>query len=1300
MRKLRSLLSFLLMICMLTGVFTSATAETTQEKYNRAVDMVAAGDYKGAADLLDSFGSYEDSTRLGMYCKAIVAAENAEYDVAFTTFSYLGDGYRDCRLQTVYYQAREQETYAETFDNGKEDYWLEARRIYLTIPMFRDSKQRAADCLDDVYQYASSLYNYGSYRSARDVFSKIIGYLDSAYRSRQSDADRLYEIGYFADAYDIYRKLDERYQTHAAEYLERYNAALALQEAGNLDEAISAFEAISTYSDASTRIKECKYQKAVLMVEANQLPDAIAIYTELDDYLDSASLAGKLTADQLYDAGKLAKAYEIYKGLDEAYQTHAADYLNKYNEAKELATNGSYDEAISIFESIGSYEDSPELVLKSKYEKADALTKEGQYDDAISLFGALGRYEDSQARVMKCKYDKALALAQSGKYEDAITLFGTLGKYEDSETVIQQITADSLFAANDLAGAYNIYKDLGRKYQTHKMDYDDLFRAAQEALANRQFDDAYKQFTALGEYPNAQKSALNCMVRKAEDLVAKEQFDEAADIYQSLKDETNRLRCYYLKGTSLAGKEEWIKAAEAFRQCLSYKNAREQHFQLASKLYEAGNLSDAFNVLEADADYKKAQDLFYRIGLAATEAGNYELSIMAYRKAGKYGNAVINAQMDSYTWGNQLYEQGEYLRSAAVFRDLGNFSTAPEKIREAGYSEARALMDKGDYASAISYFGTLENYKDSRQQLTECYYRVAKGHHDAGQYELAVNELKMKELKGYQDSDTLLQDCYYQMAVAKQNEGHYQEALDYFLLCPDYQQAAGRIQGCYYNLALEKKTEGKIEEALELFEKAASYGDAKKQIYQIGEYYMATEQYERAAATLSKVSDIENAADKISIAMAELEGEESGEVGHNSIHYMLGEAAISRGDSETALMEFTAAGDYKDAPERIRQIHFENAEKAEKEGDYTKAIEEYGLSKNLNNANEKINALYYQQGIEAFDNKEYEKAISSFVECGQYLDAEQRAVAAHYNLAETAFADGDYEEALKEYSKCTLYDGVDQRVAQIHYQMGLQAMDLQDYRTAEMEFDLANKYVDVAALLLECKKGEAASLVSEGDYSGALRLYQEIIYEPGVKAIIMDNAELSKRINAWRQGIEPGDKVQFGHNAEGRILTWIVLDKKDDALMLITADLVLSAPFRGTKRATWDSSSLRTYLNGTFYDESFSEEEKAAIIESIAWNDKNNNSDVTPGTSTKDNIYILSRTEANNYIEILSNNMVDGEWWLRTPGTYNNHLLCMVGDASGFKSVNSIEEKGVRPVLWVKRNAIYANSNKKSIKGQ
>ena len=222
---------------------------------------------------------------------------------------------------------------------------------------------------------------------------------------------------------------------------------------------------------------------------------------------------------------------------------------------------------------------------------------------------------------------------------------------------------------------------------------------------------------------------------------------------------------------------------------------------------------------------------------------------------------------------------------------------------------------------------------------------------------------------------------------------------------------------------------------------------------------------------------------------------------------------------------------------------------------------------------------------------------------------------------------------------------------------------------------------------------------------------------------------------------KPGDIVVFGSYEQDNDISngtesieWIVLDNTDGKLLVISKNILNYMRYSSTT-TVWEYSDIRTWLNGEFYDLSFSDDEKSSIVLSVCDNPGNPYFGTSAGSGTNDNIFCLSYEEAYTYFSFnnwnessLSGNSqniiaspsvwakkdrlasayaitqgyydavlstygysatcigVEGcDWWLRTSGQDGDHA-CIVGM---YGSVNSSETasitvaKGVRPAMYL-----------------
>ena len=147
---------------------------------------------------------------------------------------------------------------------------------------------------------------------------------------------------------------------------------------------------------------------------------------------------------------------------------------------------------------------------------------------------------------------------------------------------------------------------------------------------------------------------------------------------------------------------------------------------------------------------------------------------------------------------------------------------------------------------------------------------------------------------------------------------------------------------------------------------------------------------------------------------------------------------------------------------------------------------------------------------------------------------------------------------------------------------------------------------------------------------------------------------------------------------------WWVLDVKDDKAFIVRVNYPTQEQFNSGSPASWETSDIRKFLNGEYFNENFSDEEKLWIIESTIANQG--------GADTTDRIFLLSIDEVENYLTnedmrsiFYEGTSSKGMWWLRTPGETNPEgaVMCVMQDGTidGDRAVN--QSIGVRPALWL-----------------
>ena len=188
-----------------------------------------------------------------------------------------------------------------------------------------------------------------------------------------------------------------------------------------------------------------------------------------------------------------------------------------------------------------------------------------------------------------------------------------------------------------------------------------------------------------------------------------------------------------------------------------------------------------------------------------------------------------------------------------------------------------------------------------------------------------------------------------------------------------------------------------------------------------------------------------------------------------------------------------------------------------------------------------------------------------------------------------------------------------------------------------------------------------------------------------------------------------GDTFMFGsyeqdnNTSNGKeSIEWTVLDKSGMSLLLISTQALDCQQYNSSHvSVTWETCSLRGWMNSTFFNAAFSKEEQALIQSTNVSADGNLKYNTEPGNPTVDKVFLLSGSEAEKHFgngearkcvptvyakaqgEITSDDMTC-RWWLRSPGYTQGNATAVLGDGSVYYlglDVN-YDTGCVRPALW------------------
>ncbi len=288
------------------------------------------------------------------------------------------------------------------------------------------------------------------------------------------------------------------------------------------------------------------------------------------------------------------------------------------------------------------------------------------------------------------------------------------------------------------------------------------------------------------------------------------------------------------------------------------------------------------------------------------------------------------------------------------------------------------------------------------------------------------------------------------------------------------------------------------------------------------------------------------------------------------------------------------------------------------------------------------------------------------------------------------------------------------------YSKAVKLLEQGQYEEAEKLFDVLGDYKDSSSLArqahCELELQNAQSLMDDGKYQEAYAILQDIkdiADYPAAENLLntVDDLIQEARLSQFRtigNIIKFGEYEQDADQSNGKEpIEWIVLDSKDDHVFLLSRYVLDTHQYHvSDTEITWEDCELREWLNTTFYQDSFSDKERSAILLTEVDNGPEQGNQFGIETilceNTKDHIFLLSLWEVLHYFSsdllrsaeatdyAIENKAVIGgikksEWYLRSPGYQSNYVFSIadIGIPGTIKACGGKFFEGDRPAMWV-----------------
>ncbi len=193
-----------------------------------------------------------------------------------------------------------------------------------------------------------------------------------------------------------------------------------------------------------------------------------------------------------------------------------------------------------------------------------------------------------------------------------------------------------------------------------------------------------------------------------------------------------------------------------------------------------------------------------------------------------------------------------------------------------------------------------------------------------------------------------------------------------------------------------------------------------------------------------------------------------------------------------------------------------------------------------------------------------------------------------------------------------------------------------------------------------------------------------------------------------------GQRYYFGNYEQGsgkEQIPWFVIKIDGNKAFLLSEKILDEKAYHDdyVDSITWETCSLRKWLNNDFYNTAFSDSEKSRIVEVTNKNPGLSGSDygfpyyVEGGRDTRDKVFLLSIDEAEEYYSIFggwrayytasvqkmggygADVNIGPVWWLRSPGSAKTCASMVAAEGiikNCFEPVWVITI-GVRPAIWI-----------------
>ena len=806
------------------------------------------------------------------------------------------------------------------------------------------------------------------------------------------------------------------------------------------------------------------------------------------------------------------------------------------------------------------------------------------------------------------------------------------------------------------------------------------YEKAVDAVRNGRYQEAIESLEALDGYEDSAKYITYARSLQAGDSGDYETAIKALEALNGFE----KSAVYITSYTTLAYEAEQARMKNVYNQAIAN--------------VKAGNYDAAIAAFETLNDYEDSgKYIMYARCLKTGDSGDYDTAIKSLTSMGdfkeaamyiKYYTALAHEAAQEYEAAGEVYEE------ILLFKDAqARAAVLPDKILDRELAEADRLIGELKN-SGVEQLKELVNQKyttSDTQMYENIMVRAGKWSEKQNYGAAAALYLVLKEA-GYEPAVVPFGEAMTAYVQERMAEGRYGDAewlIEEYL--SDHKEANGLKNECDYQITLERQAWGSewAQYAYDAFKALGDYKDSAERaaVYE-NQYAEAVSKREAGEfdAAIALFTELGSYSDS-SAQVQETE---------NAKAYAAAVLLMASEKYEEAITAFNALNGYSDSTAKIDECNtailereYQKALKLMTEEKYEESIKAFEALNGYSDSTTKINECKtailereYQEALKLMNEEKYEESIKAFKALNGYSDSVTKI-----SECNTAILEREYQKALK-------------------------LMTSEKYEEAIAAFKALNGYRDSDAQITECSYLKAEELRENGQYLEAYRIYLTINGYRDVNEIIEKDGNIASAVIQLKFAV--GNYVIFGNYPQtndvndNSPIEWLVLESDGETALLISRYALDCKPYNERYEATtWETCTLRGWLNSEFFNKAFSTEEKQYILQSDVSADKNPEYSTNPGNATKDNVFLLSIVEANKYFKsddarkcaptdyaiqqgayASDSYKVEGRracwWWLRSPGYYSNIAALVLTDGSiNYGSVD-LSSDAVRPCVRVR----------------